>query len=93
MGLLSEGRPLSWEETKALADHVRKHGIEQFISLYARLRDRQGDILKWGDEVEYILVKFDEEQQTAKVSLTAVDLLQELNKKELEDPQGELDIS
>lgn len=93
MGLLSEGRPLSWEETKALADHVRKHGIEQFISLYARLRDRQGDILKWGDEVEYILVKFDEEQQTAKVSLTAVDLLQELNKKELEDPQGELNIS
>lgn len=93
MGLLSEGRPLSWEETKALADHVRKHGIEQFISLYARLRDRQGDILKWGDEVEYILVKFDEEQQTAKVSLTAVDLLHELNKKELEDPQGELNIS
>lgn len=76
-----------------MADHVRKHGIEQFISLYARLRDRQGDILKWGDEVEYILVKFDEAQQTAKVSLTAVDLLQELNKKELEDPQGELNIS
>lgn len=89
MGLLSEGRPLSWEETKALADHVRKHGIEQFISLYARLRDRQGDMLKWGDEVEYILVKFNDENKTAKVSLTAIDLLTELNKKEQEDPQGE----
>lgn len=92
MGLLTEGRPLSWEETKALANHVRKHGIEQFISLYARLRDRQGDILKWGDEVEYILVKFDEEKDTAQVSLTAIKLLQELNKKEEEDPEGKINL-
>ncbi|KAG5331685.1 GSH1 ligase, partial [Acromyrmex heyeri] len=51
MGLLSEGSPLSWEETKKLSDHVRKHGVIQFINLYKRLRDRQGDVLKWGDEV------------------------------------------
>jgi glutamate--cysteine ligase catalytic subunit len=51
MGLLTEGSPLSWEETKALADHVRQHGVVQFINLYKRLRDRQGDVLKWGDEV------------------------------------------
>jgi glutamate--cysteine ligase catalytic subunit len=51
MGLLTEGSPLSWQETKALANHVRKHGVTQFINLYKRLRDRQGDVLKWGDEV------------------------------------------
>lgn len=51
MGLLTEGSPLSWEETKKLSEHVRKHGIEQFINLYRRLKDRTGDILKWGDEV------------------------------------------
>lgn len=51
MGLLSEGSPLSWAETKKLADHVRKHGIIQFINLYNLLKDRQGDVLKWGDEV------------------------------------------
>lgn len=51
MGLLTEGSPLSWEETKKLAKHVQDHGIQQFIHLYERLRDRQGDILKWGDEV------------------------------------------
>lgn len=43
MGLLTEGSPLSWEETKKLRDHVRKHGIQQFINLFARLKDRQGD--------------------------------------------------
>lgn len=43
MGLLTEGSPLSWEDTKKLKDHVRKHGIQQFINLFARLKDRQGD--------------------------------------------------
>lgn len=51
MGLLSEGSPLSWDETKKLAEHVRQHGVEQFINLFAKLRERTGDVLKWGDEV------------------------------------------
>lgn len=51
MGLLTEGSPLSWDETKKLAEHVRQHGVEQFINLFAKLRDRTGDVLKWGDEV------------------------------------------
>ncbi|XP_037932315.1 glutamate--cysteine ligase-like [Teleopsis dalmanni] len=88
MGLLSEGSPLSWEETKKLAEHVREHGINQFINLYHRLKDRQGDILKWGDEVEYIIVKFDDENRVARVSLKAQDLLAKLNEKEIADPHG-----
>ncbi|KAL0895616.1 hypothetical protein ABMA27_011707 [Loxostege sticticalis] len=88
MGLLSEGSPLSWEETKALAEHVRQHGIEQFINLYSKLRDRTGDVLKWGDEVEYIIVKFDDENQRATVSLRADELLPKLQEKEMEDPQN-----
>lgn len=88
MGLLSEGSPLSWEETKALAQHVREHGIEQFINLYARLKDRQGDVLKWGDEVEYIIVRFDDEKKETQVSLRARDMLAVLNEKELADPTG-----
>ncbi|XP_049887641.1 glutamate--cysteine ligase catalytic subunit [Pectinophora gossypiella] len=87
MGLLSEGTPLTWEETKAKAEHVREHGIEQFINLYAKLRDRTGDVLKWGDEVEYIIVKFDDENQRATVSLRAGDVLPKLQEKELENPQ------
>ncbi|CAK1548462.1 unnamed protein product [Leptosia nina] len=88
MGLLTEGSPLTWEETKALAEHVRQHGIEQFINLYRKLRDRTGDVLKWGDEVEYIIVKFDDKNQRATVSLRAADILPELQKKELEDPEN-----
>ncbi|CAK1599941.1 unnamed protein product [Parnassius mnemosyne] len=88
MGLLTEGSPLSWDETKALAEHVRQHGIEQFINLYRKLRDRTGDVLKWGDEVEYIIVKFDDENERATVSLRADELLPKLQEKEHADPQN-----
>ncbi|XP_025829413.1 glutamate--cysteine ligase [Agrilus planipennis] len=87
MGLLTEGSPLSWEETKRLAEHVRQHGVLQFINLYKRLKDRQWDVLKWGDEVEYIIVKFNQEKRTAKVSLRAQELLAKLNEKEHADPE------
>ena len=51
MGLLSVGSPLSWEETKKYADHIRKHGIIQFLNIYHKVKERQKDVLKWGDEV------------------------------------------
>lgn len=54
MGLLSLGSPLSWSETKQYADHVRKHGILQFLHIYNKLKDRENDCLKWGDEVSYV---------------------------------------
>lgn len=88
MGLLTEGSPLSWEETKKLSEHVREHGIIQFINLYKRLWDRQGDVLKWGDEVEYMIVKFDDANKKARVSLRAEQILNALNEKELKDPMG-----
>lgn len=51
MGVLIDGALLKWEETKKLSNHVRQHGIEQFINLYRRWRHRDGDVFKWGDEV------------------------------------------
>lgn len=51
MGLLYLGTPLSWEEAKKYAEHVRFHGITQFLNTWDRLKDRHGDELLWGDEV------------------------------------------
>lgn len=55
MGLLALGTPLTWDEAKAYADHVRAHGITQFLSIWDRLKDRHGDELLWGDEVRHQL--------------------------------------
>jgi len=92
MGLLSEGSPLSWTETKNLSDHVRKHGITQFINLYNLLKDRQGDVLKWGDEIEYMIVKFDHDLKKARLSLRAHDILPTLQIKEREDPKNAISL-
>ncbi|KAH7718887.1 Glutamate--cysteine ligase catalytic subunit [Aphelenchoides avenae] len=78
MGLLTKGTPLSWNETVQYVDYIKKHGIAQFINLYHRLQDRQGDQLKWGDEIEYTIVKFDHENKRVRVSLRADDLLKRL---------------
>lgn len=51
MGLLSQGKPLSWEEAKEQAEYVREQGIKQFLNQYAKYKGRRGDNLKWGDEV------------------------------------------
>lgn len=51
MGLLSQGSPLNWEEARKYADHIRKHGIIQFLHIYHKVKERQKDVLKWGDEV------------------------------------------
>ncbi|XP_043919687.1 glutamate--cysteine ligase catalytic subunit [Protopterus annectens] len=78
MGLLSQGSPLSWEETKQYADHVRKHGIQQFLNIYNKVKDRQKDVLKWGDEVEYMLLSFDHKKQKVQLLLNGSEILQTL---------------
>lgn len=82
MGLLSLGSPLSWDETAKVAKFVREHGIEQFIHSFNRVKERQGDVLRWGDEIEYMLVKFDHEKRRVRVSLRGADILTTLMAKE-----------
>lgn len=45
MGLLAVGSPLSWEQSQQYLQHVKKHGIAQFIATYRRLKDRSNDAL------------------------------------------------
>lgn len=78
MGLLSLGTPLDWPETQQLADHVRKHGIEQLLALWYKVRDRRGDRVLWGDEIEYIVVSFDEKTKNARLSLRQGEILKVL---------------
>ena len=51
MGLQVEGQALSWEDTKKQSKKVREYGIQQFIQMFSRIKDRRGDVMKWGDEV------------------------------------------
>ncbi|GAA5988327.1 hypothetical protein JCM10908_002166 [Rhodotorula pacifica] len=78
MGLLALGTPLPWSEAKQHADYVREHGIEQLLHIWHNLKDRTGDRLLWGDEIEYIVVSYDEENKNARLSLRQTEILQDL---------------
>ncbi|CCA66352.1 probable gamma-glutamylcysteine synthetase [Serendipita indica DSM 11827] len=78
MGLLSLGTPLTWEEASKYADHVREHGITQLLNIWNRYKARSGDKLLWGDEIEYIVVAFDDEEGDARLSLRQTEILAKL---------------
>lgn len=84
MGLLSLGTPMHWDEAKKYADHVRTHGIIQFLNLWEATKDSQKDCLLWGDEIEYMVVSYDDENKKAKLSLRVWEILLELAKEEEE---------
>lgn len=51
MGLLTHGTFLPWDEAKKHADHIREHGITQFLHVWDREKARQDNTFLWGDEV------------------------------------------
>ena len=98
MGLLVGGKPVSWEETAAAADSVRRGACQQVIRLYREASQRAGDPFLFGDEVsllffppenrdavttcflpvtqmEYVIVRLDDEERAARLSLRASQLL------------------
>ncbi|SAL96298.1 hypothetical protein [Absidia glauca] len=50
MGLLSLGTPLHWSDAQQYADHVRAHGIDQFLTTYKKEKGQKNQHLLWGDE-------------------------------------------
>ncbi|KAI8900456.1 glutamate-cysteine ligase-domain-containing protein [Globomyces pollinis-pini] len=83
MGLLSLGTPLDWKDVKPHIDHVKKHGIIQFLNIWNTVKTRRRDHLLWGEEVEYVVVALDDTKKTAKLVLDADETLHELERLEL----------
>lgn len=81
MGLLSQGKPLDWDETKKYAKVVQEKGIDQFINVYNASKHRADAPFKWGDEVEYILVKFDHHNRKARVALKAEEVFHKIQQQ------------
>ncbi|PVU87665.1 hypothetical protein BB559_001713 [Furculomyces boomerangus] len=84
MGLLSLGTPLDWPEAKKHADHVRKNGIEQFINIWKRIKDKERDSLLWGDEIEYVVVEFDHENKKTRLVKHASEVIDKLQVAEMD---------
>ena len=67
---------------KSINNPKRAHFFaHQFVRLYKKLENRRGDVLKWGDEVEYNLVKVDKENSRAQLLLNAKPMLDFLHQQ------------
>ena len=84
MGLLTQGKPLSFEESKRHLQYVREHGIRQFLLTWARVQHLSQDLLKWGDEIECGVFRVDAAAKTIKLSLRSGQLLETLKEKEMD---------
>eukprot|EP00172_Hildenbrandia_rubra_P002640 Plantae.Rhodophyta-Hildenbrandia_rubra.ctg3638.p1 GENE.Plantae.Rhodophyta-Hildenbrandia_rubra.ctg3638~~Plantae.Rhodophyta-Hildenbrandia_rubra.ctg3638.p1 ORF type:complete len:732 (-),score=106.62 Plantae.Rhodophyta-Hildenbrandia_rubra.ctg3638:1155-3350(-) len=87
MGLLSLGTPLTWKEAAPYRAAVKRAGIEQFVNIYETAVGRRNEVLKWGDEVEYMLLAFTEDKRV-RLLLRGPEILEELQKEEHAQPQG-----
>jgi len=89
MGLLTTGLPLSWEEILPYVDYIKEHGIAQFLSIYNKVKNREDNVFRWGDEIEYTLVKFDHKAKKVRVCLRGDEILKALQAQaEVNDMMG-----
>ncbi|KAL8990193.1 MAG: hypothetical protein Q9177_001096 [Variospora cf. flavescens] len=82
------GTPLKWPDAKNAADQVRQWGIEQLLTIWCRAKSKERDALLWGDEIEYLVVAYDDQEQKVKLSLHQADILDALAMDEALQKQG-----
>uniref|UniRef100_H2YLE1 Glutamate--cysteine ligase n=1 Tax=Ciona savignyi TaxID=51511 RepID=H2YLE1_CIOSA len=81
MGFLKfEGTPMTWTEILPHLNAVKALGIRQFLHTYKRLANRPNDDLKWGDEIEYMIVRFNHKERKAQLSIRAEEIWKALQK-------------
>jgi glutamate--cysteine ligase catalytic subunit len=51
MGFLTDGKTLDWPQAQKHLTYIKEHGIIQFLNIYKKFKDRQDNLLLWGDEV------------------------------------------
>ncbi|KAL6715451.1 glutamate--cysteine ligase [Lecanora helva] len=88
MGLLALGTPLDWPEARKNADQVRDWGIKQLLAIWERAKGKERDALRWGDEIEYLVVAYDEDHRNVKLSLRQADILKALAEDEALSKRG-----
>ncbi|XP_002168552.2 glutamate--cysteine ligase catalytic subunit isoform X1 [Hydra vulgaris] len=88
MGVLTSGniRSLTYEEIQIWKEHIKTHGLIQFINWYNKVKDINYDTLKWGDEIEMFMIKIIDEEKSAPLLNKAKDLLEILQQAENDNP-------
>lgn len=86
MGFLEVGNPLEWQDSDdyhSVLNYVSEHGIKQFLEVWNLVKDRKGDELRWGDELEFHIFS-KEDDGKVKLALCAHDIIAKLQAEDEE---------
>ncbi|KAI1823437.1 glutamate-cysteine ligase [Xylaria intraflava] len=78
MGLLALGTALDWPDAQKHAQQVREWGIKQLLEIWNKAKHKERDAMLWGDEVEYLVVRYSKEAPNVLLSLRQADILKAL---------------
>jgi len=81
-GLLKVGTPMSWAQSMPHLSYVREHGVLQFLSTWRAVNEQRCDDLRWGDEIEYAILKLDDDNKRVDISLRGQEVQNALNQRE-----------
>lgn len=73
---------MDWPEAKKNATQVRQWGIKQLLEIWNKAKGKERDALLWGDEIEYLVVKYKEADAKVLLSLRQADILTALAEDE-----------
>ncbi|KAM0333270.1 hypothetical protein ACHAQA_001931 [Verticillium albo-atrum] len=75
MGLLALGTALDWPDAKKNAQQVREWGIKQLLEIWNKAKGKERDAMLWGDEVEYLVVTYTQDDPKVRLSLRQAEIL------------------
>ncbi|KAH6649900.1 glutamate-cysteine ligase-domain-containing protein [Chaetomium tenue] len=78
MGLLAQGTALDWPAAKKEAGLVRSWGIKQLLEIWNKAKGKERDAMLWGDEVEYLVVTYSQDDPKVLLSLRQASILEAL---------------
>lgn len=58
---------LSWEESQEYQERIQHYAVKQAVNLYKKFKDdyKEDQDIKFGEEIEYHVCTFDEQNQVA----------------------------
>ncbi|KAI4085936.1 MAG: hypothetical protein LQ344_007997 [Seirophora lacunosa] len=78
-----------WNPTGlARSEKRRRPSAPQLLSIWRKAKSKERDALLWGDEIEYLVVAYDDQEHEVKLSLRQADILDALAKDEALQKQG-----
>ena len=75
-----ESEILSWLEIKENLEKIRAKQVKQLIRIYNKHKHLTNDPFKWGDEVEFSLIKFDHENKKCHLLLKSKKILEQIKR-------------